>query len=542
MKIALIRPPAVECFRFASTSISLPLGLAYVAGALEAADHDVFVVDAVGAAPDALTRYYRGYLVGLSFDEIAARVPADAGLVGITVIFTHEWPAAVRLVETIKRARPGLPIVLGGEHVTSLPEFCLRTSRADLAVLGEGEETAVELADALASGRPLDGVDGLAFRRGGEVVVNPRRERRADVDAIAPPAWRHFDARAYHARGLSGGMRSAALTIPILATRGCPYRCTYCSSPNMWTTSWIPRDPARVVDEIERWIAEHGAGNFPLQDLTAVIRKDWIVAFCREIVRRGLRISWQLPTGTRSEAIDDEVAGLLRESGMVSAAYAPESGSETTRRLVRKRMGTERLFASVRAAARARLNVTVFLVVGFPHDEPAHLAENLPFLDRLAREGVADVAVGFYMALPGTELFDGLYDAGRIRLDREYFRHLLHNTALWPAQSYCGRLSRRDLALWKLRLFLRFYGERAPLWRAAARALAGLRGDGHRSKLQTAFRNGLKSARDAVRARFKPRWLPYREELEMFAGWDAVYRDVRRRRPAVKDPAAPATA
>lgn len=122
--------------------------------------------------------------MGLPLEEIAARVPAAAGLVGISVLFTHEWPAAVRLVQLIKARRPDVPVVLGGEHVTSLPEFCLLTSQADIVALGEGEETIVELAHAVQSGRPLGDVDGIAFRDGGRVVVNPRRRRRRDVDAI----------------------------------------------------------------------------------------------------------------------------------------------------------------------------------------------------------------------------------------------------------------------------------------------------------------------------------------------------------------------
>lgn len=86
------------------------------------------------------------------------------------------------------------------------------------------------------------------------------------------------------------------LTIPLLATRGCPYQCRFCSAPNMWAPRWIPRDPVKVVDEIQYYVEHFGARNFPFQDLTAIVRKDWIVAFCREILRRGLDIRWQRRT------------------------------------------------------------------------------------------------------------------------------------------------------------------------------------------------------------------------------------------------------
>lgn len=533
--ICLIRPPAVECFRFAGSTIMPPLGLAYIAGALQATGRKVMVIDAVTERPDELTRYYKGYLVGRSLADVAARIPAEATLVGITVVFTHEWPEIVRLVDLIKQRRPELPVVLGGEHITAMPEFSLATSQADILVLGEGEETIVELAEALDTGRPLAEIDGLAFRDHSQIRVNKRRKRLSEVDSLALPAWDLIDLKTYHEHRYEGCMYSAMLSVPVLATRGCPYQCTFCSSPNMWTPRWTPRDPIKVVDEIEGYIHKYGAGNFPLQDLTAIIQKSWIVTFCNELLRRNLKVVWQLPVGTRVEAVDEEVCELLHKSGMINMAFAPESGSETTRKLIKKKMRTDNFFDSLRAAVKAKLNVMAYLVVGFPHDTREHVMENMEFLDRLAAEGLTDVGVGFFMALPGSEMFYSLYDAGKIRIDRRYFSHILHSLALWPAQSYSDDLSRFDQAVLKLRLFLRFYGarrspsDRAPLLSAAFRALGGVFNSGsHNSKLETAFRNGAKSAYDTIRAQFKPAWLSSREETRMFESWEAIYREIRR--------------
>jgi radical SAM superfamily enzyme YgiQ (UPF0313 family) len=536
--ICLIRPPAAECVRFATTSLTLPLGLAYIAGALEAAKYEVAVIDAVGEAPEKRTRYITGYLIGLPLEEIARLVPAQASLVGISVIFTHEWPAVVRLVELIKACRPDLRVVLGGEHITSMPEFCLLTSKADFLVLGEGEETIVELAAALERDHPLAAVDGLVYRDGDAIVSNRRRRRRRDLDAVAWPAWHHFALQKYNDNRFVGGIYTRRLTIPILATRGCPYQCTYCSAPGMWTPLWIPRDPVRVVDEIQHYVETYGAGNFPFQDLTAIIQKDWIVRFCEELIARKLDICWQLPSGTRSEAIDSEVAELLHRSGMNNMAYAPESGSEETRRFVKKKMHTERLFQSVEAAVGAGLNVSLFMVLGLPHDKAENIAQNLPFLQRLRRTGVKDVSVAYYMALPGTELFDSLYDAGKIRLDRKYFYHMLHNLSLIPVRSYSEHLGRLELAAWKLRLLLRFYATKGRaesgvgIANSVRRGLRGLRGGGHDSKLPTAFRNAASSTWHTLRTQFVPGWVSRREEARLFADWDDIYRSVRRERIA----------
>src|SRR5207237_6611326 len=110
-----------------------------------------------------------------------------------------------------------------------------------------------------------------------------------------------------------------------------------------------------------------------------------------------------------------------------------------------------------------------------------HLEENLPFIDRLVQAGVTDLAVGFYMALPGTELFQSLYTANKIEINREYFGHILHNNALVPSQSYCDQLTKRDLMFWKSRMLLRFYrakgrlNHRAGLATSLRQAFSGFR-------------------------------------------------------------------
>src|SRR6185436_18264231 len=141
---------------------------------------------------------------------------------------------------------------------------------------------------ALRNEQSLVGVEGIAYRRSNTVEVNRRRDRKTNIDDLAPPAWEYFALETYRRHRFEGAMHTSRLTLPMLATRGCPYQCTYCSAPNMWLPRWIPRDPVAVVDEIEMYVKRYDAGNFPFQDLTAIIRRDWIKAFCEELIRRNL--------------------------------------------------------------------------------------------------------------------------------------------------------------------------------------------------------------------------------------------------------------
>jgi len=223
---------------------------------------------------------------------------------------------------------------------------------------------------------------------------------------------------------------------------------------------------------------------------------------------------------------------------MTSMAYAPESGSDETRRLIKKKMTASKLFQSIDSAAAAGLNVTVFLVIGFPHDRPEHLAENLPFIDQLSSHGVNDIGIGYYMALPGTELFHSLYDGGHLKIDGKYFRHILDALAPVPLQSYCEALSRLDLVFWKFKMFRRFYGAKKRngedgLLSSLRRAASGLfHSDDHATKLETVVRNAMTSGIETILATFSPRYLNKTDERAMLASWDSIYRGVREQKLA----------
>ncbi len=459
MKVQLLHPPVyLNVHAMTALRPTLPLGLAYVAASLEEAGHEVSVLDGLAEAPDLVEREGRIHRLGLSPDAMADRLDPDADVIGISNAWSFSWPLVRRLAHAIKERRPDAFLVAGGEHFTGLPEFSMQEAPLDACVLGEGEEIAVELMDALADGRPLDDIEGLALRRNGDIAVHPRRARRTDVDSIPWPAWHHFDIEAYNHHDLVTGLHKGR-TVPILATRGCPYSCTYCSSPRMWTTRWFPRDPDDVVSEIASYVDRYEAVNFPFHDLTAIIKKDWIVRFCNGILDRGLDVVWQFPSGTRCEVIDEEVADLLRRSGGRHLAFAPESGSEETRKLIKKKMTTEGLMSAVDASCGQGLNITLFVVIGFPHDRPEHLKDTAAMARRAAAKGVDDVAIGFFFPIPNTQLYDELRERGRVVLNDEFLLTpvFANDERLREENNYCDHLTARQLTRWKYWILLNFH-------------------------------------------------------------------------------------
>jgi anaerobic magnesium-protoporphyrin IX monomethyl ester cyclase len=441
------------------SSICPPLGLAYVAAALRKAGFEPRCVDGIGEAPlQRIALENSNFLIyGLSPREIVERV-GTCDIVGLSIMFSHDWPLGKSIMQGVRNNNPNVIIIAGGEHVNAVPEFCLQDCpELDICVLGEGEETSVELLQALDHGTDLSHVPGTAYRANGAAVRNARRARISQLDEIPWPAWDLFPLENYLANKLGYGVNPRR-TVPILASRGCPFECTFCSSPQMWTRRWQARSTDTVIAEMEYYIEKYGAQNFDFYDLTAIIRKDWVLEFCQKILDRQWQITWQMPAGTRSEALDSESLRMMYRSGQRNISYAPESGSAATLERIKKKVALERMIRSIRAALKEKLNVKLNVIMGFPHETSREIFATLAFLLRMAFLGVHDAYIACYSPYPGSELFITLKQQGKIKdLDSAYFLMLTSYSDLKHSYSYSPHLSNRLLKFYRLGGMSMFY-------------------------------------------------------------------------------------
>ena len=401
-----------------------PIGVAYLAGSMRAAGQDVTVLDGLALGMDS---YHPApnqcQLVGLQLADLVDRIPDDVDIVGVSAAFSFEWPTCRELLAHIRRRFPRALLVCGGEHATALPSETLLDSVADVAVLGEGEETIIALAEAARSDRDVSEVRGIARKRDGKVIVNPRRPRMRGLDSIPWPAWDLLPVEAYLDRNAGFGVNRGR-SMPLLASRGCPYQCTFCSSPNMWTTRWEARNPDLLLDEIQAYQEKYRATNFDFYDLTAIVKRSWIKDFCEKSIARGAEFTWQLPSGTRLEAIDREIAQLLFASGCRNLSFSPESGSRTVLRRIKKRIDPDRLVNTIAECSQAGLNIKCNLIFGFPGETYAEIAESYQLILRMALAGAHDLAIWAFSPYPGSELFEQMRASGEIVLDDAYYDSL----------------------------------------------------------------------------------------------------------------------
>jgi radical SAM superfamily enzyme YgiQ (UPF0313 family) len=430
MKIVLIRPPAVISDSELRPGASPPLGLAYIAGSLRAASHAVVGIDSVGEALDRFTKVDSIPGVrrqGLSDEEILARVPKDADVVGFSCMFSTEWLVTRGLIAKVREKLPSALLIAGGEHITACPEFSMNSCPAlDCCGLGEGDELFVEFAANARDKSKWKLITGLVFREGENIVRNPGRKRVRDVDNFPWPAWELFPIRNYIEAAAMPGV-DIGRSMPMMASRGCPFKCTFCSNPQMWGQLWRARKPENVLAEMMYYIKTYNVSNFDFYDLTAIVQKDWTVQMAQLIIKNNLNITWQLPSGTRSEALDSEVVDLLYRSGCRHIIYAPEHGSDHMLELIKKRINKKAMAISVRGAYKANIKTKANFIVGFPDEQLAHVFSSYLFAIRLAIAGLDDASFFPFSPYPGSALFNRLKDEGHIDMSDQYFANLITN-------------------------------------------------------------------------------------------------------------------
>jgi anaerobic magnesium-protoporphyrin IX monomethyl ester cyclase len=461
-KVQILRPFAVFSAKAYSTATTLPIGPAYLASTLLAAGYDVDLIDGVGE--DILnvrtSPCGRFLLQGLSTERTLERIDPATKILGVSIMFSQSWVQHRELIRDIRRKFPHLIIVVGGEHPTALSEFALRDCpEIDYLITGEGEIAFLDLVHRLHAGKPVGDLPGLCrIDAEGRFHSNGPALRIADFQNLPRPAWHLCPVENYFSGMWSMGIGFGRNMI-ILATRGCPYQCTFCSNPTMWTPRYLMRPPADVVDEIEWLVKSWGCNSIDFADLTAIVKKEWVVEFCQELIRRKLDVAWQLPSGTRSEALDDETVGLLYEAGCKFLVYAPESGSQATLKAIKKQINLDNVLRSMRSAVKAGHTVKACLIIGFPHEGRSDIFKTLGMAIRLAGTGIGDCNISPFSPYPGSELFEGLRAEGRIPdLNDEYFLSLLGQFDFTSTANYCKNVPGWEVALWRFLGMLAFYG------------------------------------------------------------------------------------
>ena len=400
-RVLLINPAMnmTKLGRFHALLEPMPvLGLAYIAAVLRAAGHHVEAID----------QFAHGW--DLQKMEAAAREfrPDVIGIGSLTPSIT----TTIALCEAYRRQFPGVKIVLGNIHADIFYREILEATPVDAIVHGEGEETIVELVDAWDRGETdLSGILGVSWSSAaGEVVKNASRPVLRDLDSLPYPAWDLFPYTRY------GLMPFADVAKPVVAmggSRGCPYRCEFCSL--LYTGSnYRKRDPIKVVDEVEYMHERYGARQVGFVDPIFPLNKKILFRFCEELMRRGLQKKVVWISETRVDRLDRESLRIMRASGCRRLLLGIESGVDLLLENVNKTFTTETTRRAVRLAREEGIETVGLFMIGLPGETPEMTRQTIDFAKSLDLDFAK---FGITVPFPGSKLFEDLRREGRIQID-----------------------------------------------------------------------------------------------------------------------------
>jgi anaerobic magnesium-protoporphyrin IX monomethyl ester cyclase len=333
MNVLLVYP----YYPYASVStFEEPVGILYLASSLLEAGHKVEVVDLTfNREMEGLAeKVYRADVVGVS---------APTPLFGTADI----------VLNYIKNIRPDVPSIVGGPHATANPYDAL-SSGFDVAVIGEGEVTIVELAKALEEKQPLEDVAGIAYLNGDKVRFTPVRPFIPDLDDITFPARQFIDYSQYRRLG-------------IISMRGCPYRCLYCKpvEEKLFGRKLRRRSLENVVEEIDELIKMYGNRQISFKDDTLTVNNtEWFERLGEELRRRRPGLSWQC--SSRVDTVDFGKLEAMKKAGCRQIFFGIESGSQRILDYYQKDIKVERIIETFALCHRAGIRPAASIMMGAP--------------------------------------------------------------------------------------------------------------------------------------------------------------------------------
>jgi hypothetical protein len=391
MRVSFVFPP----FYLESLYNLPPLGLISLATVLGRAGHDCRVHDFVLALREG------GVPMGPEIYQACAReiLEANPAVAAFSAQCTT-YPAVVRIAEIVKRENPAVTVVIGGHNASFVDVPTLaRFAFIDLVVRGEGETTMAELARALETGTDLTAVDGLTWRRGGEIVANAERELIENLNDLPEPDYGFVPelARYKAACGLS---RSVAI---LDIGRGCPHACVYCSESALWRRRCRTYSVPRLIGEMRRLRGELGAECFLLSYDQFTASRNFVTEFCEAAIEAGVADTpWYCIS--RLDTVDEELLSLMRRAGCESMCYGIDSGSKRTLAFINKRIDEEILFDRVRRTTDNEMNPTLSFIIGFPDEQRGDIDDTFDLALRCGILGNVSALVQLPTVLPGSGL------------------------------------------------------------------------------------------------------------------------------------------
>jgi anaerobic magnesium-protoporphyrin IX monomethyl ester cyclase len=360
--------------------LHLPLGPLYLTRSLEDAGFQVDFRD-----------YQRhSFDEPFKIDNSLTFLDDSAPIVGMSVM-ANLLPYAILLAQEIKKRHPEKTIILGGVGPKSVEKTLLeRFPQIDIIACGEGERSAPVLLDALVHGRSLNQCPGIFYRHNGSIIQTQRQQRIDNLDKIPLPAYDRVDISEYSGIGM-------------ITSRGCPFKCTFCSVSPVWDRESYLRTSENIIDEMRFVLDSKGGNLFLFQDEFFLASPERAKDFSRKLLRSGLKVQWK--AFGRVDLVDEETMRLMADAGCVELRFGIESGSDEILEKTRKGFNSDKAIEVVALASGIMPRVHTFFIWGFPFETMEHFYQTVFLMDSFRTMG-ARVLPSLLCYLPQTAIYD----------------------------------------------------------------------------------------------------------------------------------------
>lgn len=402
MKALLINPPIQRTFH--NREFYLPCSLLALGATLQEENHKVELLDfrKFQKDKDPPEDFYGEKLV----ERISEFQP---DFIGIGCLFSGYFPDLLKLSEIAKEKYPEIPNIIGGIHPTLYARDILENCPTlDHIVLGEGEDTIIDFIKALRGKMDFNDIDGFAFRDQGVVKVNPKERFIENLDGLPMPAYNLINIEDYYvdtSTWHNPKNLSIQTSVPLVTSRSCPNKCSFCSMFEVMGKKWRPRSAENVVNEMEYIYNELGQRHFSFMDDNVTLNKSRMMDICNKINERGLDLEFETPNGLSVKTLDEELLDTMVSAGFVRTYFAIESGSEQIRNeIMNKHLSNKKIYEVVELTKKyPQLSVNAFFIVGLPEETKETLEETYNMIEKLKFK---KTLVKNIVPYPGTPLYE----------------------------------------------------------------------------------------------------------------------------------------
>ena len=412
-----------------------PLGLAYLGAVLENSGIAVRIFDCLAEGWNNRTKVADNLIrIGSSFDEIEDIIREfEPDIVGVNSLFSRQEKNARQIYAIAKKVDQNIITIAGGAHPTALPKLVLSDENVDFVVLGEGEETIVDLIKIIEGKRDVSTLDGVGYKKNGQVKIIPKTKFIEDLDKLPFPARHLLNMEKYFGLKASHGTRLRQRFSPIVTSRGCPAKCTFCSAKKVWGGKFRSRSPENVIAEIKLIIDKYQIQEIMFEDDNVTFDAKRAAKIFDLMTEEKLDVVWDTPNGIAAWTLTEELIDKIKESGCCRLNFPIETGNQYVMdKIIKKPLKLEKIKPLVNYARRIGLDVGLFLVIGMPGETEDQIWDSFHTAKELE---VYSPHISIATPYPGSELYDlcieKKYLSDSFSLDDLYISSFCISTENW---------------------------------------------------------------------------------------------------------------